>query len=57
MLAEGEHSSPNIWRSIRMRGFRRWAPIGGTVTENIAILNYLADRFGAEGSVPRGDAL
>jgi glutathione S-transferase len=27
----------------------------GTVTENIAILNYLADRFGADGSVPRGD--
>lgn len=29
---------------------------GGTITENIAILNYIADRFGGEGSVPRGDA-
>lgn len=28
----------------------------GTVTENLAILNHVADRFGAEGSVPRGDA-
>lgn len=28
----------------------------GTITENIAILNYIADRFGAAGSVPRGDA-
>lgn len=28
----------------------------GAISENIAILNYLADRFGAAGSVPRGDA-
>lgn len=28
----------------------------GIVTENIAIDNYVADRFGGEGSVPRGDA-
>jgi glutathione S-transferase len=28
----------------------------GPITENIAILNFLADRFEAEGSVPRGDA-
>jgi glutathione S-transferase len=28
----------------------------GPITENIAILNYVADRFGADGSVPRGDA-
>ncbi|NJC05422.1 glutathione S-transferase [Sphingomonas kaistensis] len=28
----------------------------GTITENLAILGYLADRFGAPGSVPRGDA-
>jgi glutathione S-transferase len=27
------------------------------ITENIAILNYFADLFGAEGSVPRGSAL
>jgi glutathione S-transferase len=27
----------------------------GTITENIAILNYLADRFGKDGSVPTGD--
>jgi glutathione S-transferase len=28
----------------------------GTITENVAILNYIADRFGTDGSVPRGDA-
>ena len=28
---------------------------GGIITENIAVLNYLADEFGAPGSVPRGD--
>lgn len=28
----------------------------GTITENLAILGYLADSFGAPGSVPRGDA-
>ena len=28
----------------------------GPITENIAILNFVADEFGAEGSVPRGDA-
>lgn len=28
----------------------------GTITENVAILNYIADAFGTEGSVPRGDA-
>jgi glutathione S-transferase len=28
----------------------------GIITENIAVLNFIADRFGAAGSVPRGDA-
>ena len=27
----------------------------GTITENLAILGYLADLHGAEGSIPRGD--
>ena len=27
----------------------------GVITENIAVVNFLADRFGAAGSVPRGD--
>jgi glutathione S-transferase len=27
----------------------------GTITENLAILGYIADRYGAPGSVPRGD--
>lgn len=28
---------------------------GGTITQNVAILNYLADTFGGDGSVPTGD--
>lgn len=28
----------------------------GTITENLAILGFIADSFGAPGSVPRGDA-
>jgi glutathione S-transferase len=28
----------------------------GIITENVAVLNFLADRFEAPGSVPRGDA-
>ena len=27
----------------------------GVITENIAVLNFIADRFCADGSVPRGD--
>ncbi len=37
-----------------MRDCRLWAP-RGAITENIAVLNFLADRFAAPGSVPRGD--
>lgn len=28
---------------------------GGTITENLAILGFIADSFGAPGSIPRGD--
>lgn len=28
----------------------------GTITENLAILGFIADSFGAPGSIPRGDA-
>jgi glutathione S-transferase len=28
----------------------------GTITENLAILGFIADSFGAEGAIPRGDA-
>lgn len=55
MLAEGEHLKPEY---LAINPHARVPALGtdqGTVTENIAILNYLADRFGAEGSVPRGD--
>src|SRR6476646_6797371 len=30
---------------------------GGIITENIAVLNFLADVYGAPGSVPRNDAI
>jgi glutathione S-transferase len=55
VLAEGEHLKPEylaINPHARVPALRTDQ---GTVTENIAILNYLADQFGAEGSVPRGD--
>jgi glutathione S-transferase len=55
MLAEGDNLKAE-YLAINPRA--RVPALGtdqGTVTENIAILNYLADRFGAEGSVPRGD--
>jgi glutathione S-transferase len=55
MLADGEHLRPE-YRSVNPHArVPALVTDDGTVTENVAILNYVADRFGAEGSVPRGD--
>jgi glutathione S-transferase len=54
-LAQGEHLQPEY---LAINPHARVPALGteqGVITENIAILNYLADLFGAEGSVPRGD--
>jgi glutathione S-transferase len=56
LLADGEHLKPEY---LAINPHARVPALGtdqGVVTENIAILNYIADRFGAEGSVPRSDA-
>jgi glutathione S-transferase len=55
MLAQGEHLRPEYRAVNPHTRVPALATDGGTITENIAILNYVADRFGAEGSVPRGD--
>lgn len=56
VLAEGEHLKPEY---LAINPHARVPALGtehGVVTENIAILNFIADRFGAAGSVPRRDA-
>jgi glutathione S-transferase len=55
-LAEGEHLKPEYLAINPHARVPALATGQGTITENIAILNYIADRFGAAGSVPRGDA-
>jgi glutathione S-transferase len=56
MLAEGEHLKPEYLAINPHARVPALITDQGTLTENIAILNYLADRFGKAGSVPRGDA-
>ena len=56
MLAEGEHLKPEYLAINPHARVPALATEQGTITENIAIINYLADRFGAAGSVPRGEA-
>jgi glutathione S-transferase len=55
-LAEGEHLKPEYLAINPHARVPALATDQGTITENIAILNYIADRFGAAGSVPQGDA-
>jgi glutathione S-transferase len=56
MLADGEHLKPEYLAINPHARVPALATEQGTITENVAILNYIADRFGAAGSVPRGDA-
>jgi glutathione S-transferase len=56
MLAEGEHLKPEYLAVNPHARVPALATNQGVITENIAILNYIADRFGAAGSVSRGDA-
>jgi glutathione S-transferase len=57
MLAQGEQLRPEYLAINPHARVPALATDDGVVTENIAILNYIADRFGGEGSVPRGDAM
>lgn len=54
-LAQGEHLKPEYLAINPHARVPALATNRGTITENVAILNYMADRFGAAGSVPRGD--
>lgn len=56
MLAQGEHLKPEYLAINPHARVPALVTNQGTITENIAILNYIADQFGAAGSVPRGDA-
>jgi glutathione S-transferase len=56
MLAEGQHLTAEY---LAINPHARVPALGterGVISENIAILNYIADEYGAPGSVPRGDA-
>lgn len=54
-LAQGEHLKPDYLAINPHARVPALATDRGVVTENIAILNLIADLFGAEGSVPRDD--
>ena len=54
-LAQGEHLRPEYLAINPHARVPALATGSGIVTENIAILNLIADLFGAEGSVPRYD--
>ena len=54
-LAQGEHLRPEYLAINPHARVPALATEQGTITENIAVINYIADRFGAAGSVPRGD--
>ena len=54
-IAEGDHLTPD-YLAINPHARLPALDTGqGIITENIAVLNFIADRFGAPGSVPRGD--
>ena len=55
MLADGEHLKPEYVAINPHSRVPALATDRGVITENIAILNFIADRSGAPGSVPRGD--
>ena len=55
MLAEGEHLKPEFLAINPHARVPALATDHGVVTENIAILNLIADLEGAAGAVPRGD--
>jgi glutathione S-transferase len=55
-IAEGGHLTPEY---LAINPHARLPALGsdqGVITENVAVLNFVADRFKAPGSVPRDDA-
>ena len=55
ILAEGEHLKPEYLAINPHARVPALATDQGTITENIAILNYIADIYETPGSVPRDD--
>lgn len=55
-LMKGEHRTPEYMQINPHGRVPALITDEGIITENLAILGYVADRFGAAGSVPRGDA-
>jgi glutathione S-transferase len=55
-LAKGEQRSPDYLKINPHGRVPALVTDQGVITENLAILGYIADRFGKDGSVPRGDA-
>jgi glutathione S-transferase len=54
-LAAGEHLKPEFLAINPHARVPALATERGVITENVAILNFIADEHGAPGSVPRGD--
>ena len=54
-IAEGGHLTPEYLAVNPHARLPALGTDGGVITENIAVLNFLGDKFGAEGSVPRED--
>jgi len=54
-IADGGHLRPEYLAINPHARLPALGTQGGTITENIAVLNFLADRYGAAGSVPRDD--
>ena len=55
VLAEGQHLKAEYLAINPHARVPALATDQGVITENIAVLNFIADRFAGEGSVPRGD--
>jgi glutathione S-transferase len=55
-IADGGHLTPEYLAINPHARLPALETEQGVITENIAVLNFIADRFGAPGSVPRGDA-
>lgn len=56
-LARGDQHSPDFLKVNPHARVPALVTDQGTITENLAILGYIADVFGAEGSIPRGDPM
>ena len=54
-IAEGGHLTPEYLAINPHARIPALGTEGGVITENIAVLNFIADLFEAPGSVPRGD--